>query len=99
VVEDWCENDVGTHHKGQARVAGYGACKSHAISIRIAVEWTDMVHEHRGHLPAEVLPPVVLLDSEGEDPLRFTPTQARHLAAALLDAADDLEPQPAPHQA
>jgi hypothetical protein len=99
VVEDWCENDVGTHHKGQARVvAGYGACKNRPISIRIAVEWTDVVPEYRGQLPAEVLAPVVLLDSEGEDPLRFTPSQARHLAAALLDAADHLEPQPAPHQ-
>jgi hypothetical protein len=61
--------------------------------MRIAVEWTGDVRERRVQLPAEVRAPVVLLDPEGEDSLRFTPTQARQVAAALLDAAGQLEPE------
>ena len=94
MVEDWREDDVGTYHKGQSRVvAGYGAYRNRTIPIRIAVEWTEDVREHRGQLPAEVCAPVVLLEPDGEDSLRFTPTQARGLAAALLDAAEQLEPE------
>lgn len=96
VADDFHEPDVATEHNGQLRtVAGFN---DGPVTVTVRAQWWNPVPERRRlpyNSPESIRPKVELHPDNGNE-VDLTPAQARQLAAALVAAADELDPPDAP---
>jgi len=92
VDEDFHEPEVATGHRGRTRtVTGH---RDGPVSVRVCAAWWNPVPERRRppyNSPESMRPVVQVAPLDGSE-IDFTPAQARQFAAALLEAADELDP-------
>jgi hypothetical protein len=92
VADDFHEPDVATEHNGRARtVTGYN---DGPVTVQVRAQWWNPAPEKRRppyNSPESIRPKVELRPDNGNE-VNPTPTKARQLAAALVAAADELDP-------
>lgn len=97
VTDDFNESDMVTAHYGRVRtIVGYN---EKPVTVTVRAQWWIPVPERRRlpyNSPESMRPSVELRPDNGNE-VDFTPTQARQLAAALVAAADELDPPDAPN--